>query len=379
MIKQELTYWVTLALIPKIYTKRKNEIYALCFTHNPQISIIELFENPTTWDVVGLNDEEKALFREAKLQLANTSFLIEELQAQGYDIFPITHADYPQLLKNNMKYGAPVVVFSKGNKSLLQAPSVAIVGSRKAEAISLTFTENLARKATRESKLIVSGFAKGVDRKALDAALEAGGKSIIILPQGIMTFASGFKQYFQYIVQGKLLVMSTFAPQAPWTVEFAMARNSIIYGMASEIYVAQSDSTGGTWAGATEGIRRGRPIYVRYPEHKEKNANMLLIQKGANAVDIIGTELTLSPNERMTPEQLEHKQLCTTIESILQSIDMISPKELLDRLSLTWKPDKMSRFLDAMPQVEKLKVKNRNFYRLKDKKEADLFGGGLGL
>lgn len=58
---------------------------------------------------------------------------------------------------------------------------------------------------------------------------------------------------------------------------------------------------------------------------------------------------------------------------------MISPKELLDRLSLTWKPDKMSRFLDAMPQVEKLKVKNRNFYRLKDKKEADLFGGGVGL
>jgi len=91
----------------------------------------------------------------------------------------------------------------------------------------------------------VSGFAKGVDRQALDSAVSAGGKSIIVLPQGIMTFGSGFKQYFKHIAQGRVLVMSTFAPNAPWSVEFAMARNAVIYGMASKIYVAQSDDKGG--------------------------------------------------------------------------------------------------------------------------------------
>ena len=45
MTNQELTYWVTLALMPKIWTRRKNEIYVKCFEHNPQISIIDLFEN----------------------------------------------------------------------------------------------------------------------------------------------------------------------------------------------------------------------------------------------------------------------------------------------------------------------------------------------
>lgn len=44
MIQKELTYWITLALIPKMWTKRKNEIYVNCYTHKPQISIIELFE-----------------------------------------------------------------------------------------------------------------------------------------------------------------------------------------------------------------------------------------------------------------------------------------------------------------------------------------------
>lgn len=127
MIKQELTYWVTLALIPKMWTKRKNEIYVNCFQHVPQISIIDLFENSANWDLIGMNDIEKTQFEEAKVQLANNSFLVEELIAQGYDILPITHENYPRLLKDNLKFNAPTVIYTKGNKSLLQAPSIAIV------------------------------------------------------------------------------------------------------------------------------------------------------------------------------------------------------------------------------------------------------------
>ena len=83
MIKQELTYWVTLALIPKMWTKRKNEIYVNCFKHNPQISIIELFEDSSIWEEVGLNEIEKIQFEESRAQLANNSFLVDELMAQS--------------------------------------------------------------------------------------------------------------------------------------------------------------------------------------------------------------------------------------------------------------------------------------------------------
>ena len=198
MIKQELTYWVTLALIPKMWIKRKNEIYVNCFKYNPQISIIDLFEKSSNWDIVGLNDIEKKQFEEARTQLANNSFLVEELMAQGYDILPITHEEYPKCLKNNLKFNAPTVIYTKGNKSLLQKPSIAIVGSRSADVKSLSFTDNIAKKAAEDRKVVVSGFAKGVDRQALDSAVGANGNSIIVLPQGIMTFGSGFKQYYKY-------------------------------------------------------------------------------------------------------------------------------------------------------------------------------------
>lgn len=375
MIKQELTYWMTLALIPKMWTKRKNEIYVKCFQNKPQISIIDLFEDSSTWEIVGLNEIEKSQFEEARKQLANNSFLVEELIAQGYDVLPITHSDYPKILKNNLKFGAPTVIYTKGNKSLLQEPSIAIVGSRSADAKSLTFTDNIAKKAAAENKAVVSGFAKGVDRKALDSAVDANGKSIIVLPQGIMTFGSGFKQYFKHIAQGRVLVMSIFAPRAPWSVEFAMARNPIIYGMASEIYVAQSDDKGGTWSGVIDGLRKQRPIYVRYPEKNENNANLFLIQKGASAVDILGNVLTLCSEEQKAPQQLKKEQLESGIIAILSSVEMISAQDIISRLHLDWKDDKMKRYLDKMQQAEKIKVKNRIYYRLKGKTEQGLFDG----
>lgn len=373
MIKQELTYWVTLALITKMWTKRKNEIYVNCFKHNPQISIIELFEDSSTWEEVGLNEIEKVQFEESRMQLANNSFLVDELMAQGYDILPITHEDYPKLLKENLKFNAPTVIYTKGNKLLLQEPSIAIVGSRSADVMSLSFTDNIAKSATRNNKVVVSGFAKGVDRQALDSAVGTNGKSIIVLPQGIMTFGSGFKQYFKHIIQGRVLVMSSFAPKAPWSVEFAMARNPIIYGMASEIFVAQSEEKGGTWSGVIDGLRRKRSIYVRYPEKDEKNANLLLIQNGASAVDISGNILSLSPEELKTPEQLNKEKLDAELIKILNSVEMISAKEIITRLRLDWKDDKMKRYLDNKEQVEKIKVKNRIYYRLKGNTQLELF------
>jgi hypothetical protein len=39
-----------------------------------------------------------------------------------------------------------------------------------------------------------------------------------------------------------------------------------------------------------DGLRKGRKIYVRKPEPNEKNANILLIQKGAIGVDYNGIE-----------------------------------------------------------------------------------------
>ena len=372
MTNQELTYWVTLALMPKIWTRRKNEIYVKCFEHNPQISIIDLFENRLCWDELLLTDEEKKLFSAAYEQLPNNSFMVEDMLSQGYDILPIHCDEYPRILKKNLGKAAPTVIFTKGNKELLNEPSIAIVGSRNADKISLQFTDNVAKHVSASNGVVVSGFAKGVDRLALDSALDSGGKSIIVLPQGIMTFASGFRQYYKYIIQGHLLIMSSFAPKAPWSKEFAMARNPIIYGMASHIYVAQSDDKGGTWSGVIDGLRKNRTIYVRWPETGEKNANGQLIQKGAMPVDINGNIIKLDAENLKTEEQKEIEILNDKILKILSSVELCSSKDILIRLDIDWSDAKMKRFLETIPQVKKNKIKNRVYYSLKNGQSKNL-------
>jgi predicted Rossmann fold nucleotide-binding protein DprA/Smf involved in DNA uptake len=293
----EIPYWISLAHLPKWGAEKINRL-VIKIVHDRQRSLEDFFHAPEQWSTdFGLSPAEIAELQRAKDQLPNTSFVAEDLLSQGFDVVPINSPEYPKALKQNLKIKAPTVLYVKGNKALLQGDSIAIVGSRDADELSLRFTENIAKKATEQDKIVVSGFAKGVDKQALDSAIQYQGKSIIVLPQGIMTASSGLKKYYKQIVDGDVLVLSTFYPKAPWSTALAMARNAIIYGLATEIYVAQSAESGGTWEGVMDGLRRGRLIWVRQPASLEKNANMLLIQKGAKAVDFDGNPIADLPQE----------------------------------------------------------------------------------
>jgi len=293
-MKEELTYWMALAHTEQMWTRRKNEIIVECF--NRHKTIVDFFScDEDAWrSDYSITDDEAALLRQSKSHLPNYAFQTDDLLGQGYSLIPITSADYPRALKANLKYNAPILLYAKGDIRLLNQKSIAIVGSRAAKPISLAFADSIARKAVAEDCVVVSGYAKGIDRQAMESALASEGKSIIVLPQGITTFASGFTSLHKSIRAGRLTVVSTFAPTAPWSVAFAMARNPIIYAMAEQIYVAESDSKGGTFSGVVDGLRKKRTIYVRDPEEGEKNANMQLIGMGAVPVDMQGNIVSTS-------------------------------------------------------------------------------------
>jgi predicted Rossmann fold nucleotide-binding protein DprA/Smf involved in DNA uptake len=305
--------------------------------------------------------------------LASNAFLAESFFSQGYEIIPITSPEYSKTLKANLKTThAPAVLYVKGNKKILEEKSIAIVGSRDSSEPALKFTDNIAKLASKEFKVVVSGFAKGVDKQALDSAIHYNGQSIIVLPQGIMTFSSGFKNYYKQIISGDVLVLSTFFPQAPWKAELAMARNPIIYGLSNEIYVAESAEKGGTWSGVVDGLRKGRKIFVRKPEPNEKNANNILIQKGAIAVDSAGLELPVNLIEKET-KQISIVQESPGYESLEEKIRSacnrkpISAKELLIKLNLTWSTQKLNSYIKKLNFIEVVKENNITLYKLKYK------------
>ncbi len=384
-MKNEATYWIALAHLPNWgYNKINNLVVR--FFHDEKISIEEFFNLPeTSWrEKYQLDQKDIIDLQKAKTELASSAFLAENLFSQGYELIPITSPEYSKVLKRNLKATySPALLYVKGNKQILNEKSIAVVGSRSAADVSLEFTDNIAKLACQQFKVVVSGLAKGVDRQALDSAVKYNGQSIIVLPQGITTFSSGFKAYYKQIVGGDVLVLSTFPPRATWSVGLAMARNPIIYGLADEIFVAESSEKGGTWSGVIDGLKKGRTIFVRSPESNEKNANGLLIQMGAVAVDFYGQINQGKPVEKhVEPEIPIKKEAVVEKEDDLQDLILnsfnghpLSAKDILDKTKLNWTSKKLTAYLQKMEAIQITKKGRTNQYFLKRSlpEQASLF------
>ena len=365
-MNKEAAYWIALAHLPRWGHLKINNLI-IKFYHERKLSIEDFFQlSENDWkNQFGLEYKEIEDLKKAKSELANNAFLAESLNNEGYELIPIISPEYSKTLKENLKAAhAPALLYVKGNKQIMHEKSIAIVGSRSASDKSLEFTDNIAKLASKEYKVVVSGFAKGVDKQALDSAIIYKGQSIIVLPQGIMTFGSGFKKYYKQLVDGDVLVLSTFFPKAPWKVELAMARNPIIYGLADEIYVAESAEKGGTWSGVVDGLRKNRKIYVRKPESNENTANNLLIQKGAIAVDFDGIPLKdYKPMESTLLTSVSKEPSVNYENKILEFLRTgeYAVKDILKKLQLNWTEKKLRDFLKVQKEVETINKKPLRF------------------
>ena len=137
-----------------------------------------------------------------------------------------------------------------------------------------------------------------------------------------------------------------------------MARNSIIYGLADEIYVAESSDKGGTWSGVIDGLRKKRKIYVRQPEKNENSANAVLIEKGAVPVDFDGT-ISGQPSIEELIAEYEPKIL-----DLLRTGDYTA-KEIIAKLQLRWNDFELNGFMKTKNEIELTgkKIKRYTIYR----------------
>ena len=206
-----------------------------------------------------------------------------------------TEAIYPKGL--NKIYGAlalPTLSYI-GNIELLNLPSVGFCGSRRASEIGLTVTSKISAALAQRGVVVTSGYAKGVDTRAHYSALEVGGSTIIVLPEGI----SGFRikrELAEVWDERRVLVISQFSRDAVWRADRAMERNKIIVGMSSATIVIEAGATGGTLDAGMSALRFGLPLFVAaYADATETNeGNRILLGAGGRNLGL--NKETLEPN-----------------------------------------------------------------------------------
>jgi predicted Rossmann fold nucleotide-binding protein DprA/Smf involved in DNA uptake len=208
---------------------------------------------------------------------------LENIFSRG--MWAVTRADelYPPRLRDSLKHQAPTVLFGAGEIQLLRRPGVAVVGSRNIDEAGAAFAREVGRKIAAARSSLVSGGARGTDRIAMDGAMEADGVAAGALADSLETTVRK-PDVRELLLDGRLVLVTSYAPTAGFSVGAAMGRNKIIYGLAEFGVVVSSDyQTGGTWAGAVEALKAGWcPVFVREGADVPKG-NRELVRLGAVA------------------------------------------------------------------------------------------------
>ena len=145
----------------------------------------------------------------------------------------------------------------------------------------MAFAREVGAKAVAAKLPVVSGGARGTDRIAMQAALEAGGIAFGALADSLERTARQ-ADVREFVSDGKLACLRPTRRTAGFSVGAAMGRNKLIYGLAEFAVVVSSDyQDGGTWAGAVEALKAGWcPVFARDGEGVP-NGNQELLKLGA--------------------------------------------------------------------------------------------------
>lgn len=228
-----------------------------------------------------------------------------------YEIITPGHGAYPNHL-------GPITgqrsIYAFGCLELMSRPLIGICGSRGATDSALKWAYKFGQEATRYGLVVVSGFARGVDRQAHTGALESGGATIAVLPEGInhLRIVRELKPLVD--LQKNFLAISMFDPDAPWAAWRAMERNKLIVGLSSGLFVIEARERGGTIEAAREAVRQKKRLWaVAYSRQiPGREGNRKLIATSAIPLKDTG-DLKRALEEAMAQPPAEVKQLVMSL------------------------------------------------------------------
>jgi len=206
----------------------------------------------------------------------------DELQQKEIALLTLTSPGYPPLLQQRLGEKSPLVLYVWGNPSLLERRAVGFCGARDASEKGISVAEDCATQLADWGWVVVSGGARGVDTATHRAVLEAGGNTVIVLPEGILKYR--LRQELRSLVsESQVLVVSEFSPNTVWSASNAMQRNRTICGLSEAMIVIESGTSGGTFEAGKVVLRLKMLLFIAdYAEPSASaSGNAYFINHGA--------------------------------------------------------------------------------------------------
>lgn len=164
---------------------------------------------------------------------------------------------YPPMLSAIVD--APPLLWVWGTASVLQAPAVALVGSRAGSPYALAVAERLAADLSACGVLVVSGLARGVDSAAHRGALTRGA-TLAVLGSGPDVVYPREHRNLAREIASTGAVVSELAPGTPPQPQFFPMRNRIISGLSRAVVVIEAGEKSGSLITARCALDQGRDV-----------------------------------------------------------------------------------------------------------------------
>ncbi|MDP9184632.1 MAG: DNA-processing protein DprA [Actinomycetota bacterium] len=140
----------------------------------------------------------------------------------------------------------PVGMFLRGRPLSLEHRRVAIVGSRRPSATGVEVARALAHGSAIAGLVVTSGGALGIDARAHEGALDAGGSTVAVLGSGIdQEYPATNRRLLREIVDRGTLV-SEYPPGVPAEPFRFPARNRLIAGLSIGVVIVEGVARSGT-------------------------------------------------------------------------------------------------------------------------------------
>jgi len=249
----QLKNWLTLYFLPSLGSKRLADFYHI--ESNP-INILtnsQLFPAKAKHDyALMLQDIHHVSWQ--KIQ-ENLDWINPQLEQT---ILHINDERYPELLKQIDD--PPILLWIKGDISILNNTQIAVVGSRACTASGIQITQQICNQLALENIQLISGGALGIDTVAHQQALKNKKTTIAVLGTGVDgIYPKQNRALFKQIQQSGALISEFALNTAPNRFNFPK-RNRIISALSCGVLVIEAHKKSGSLITARLAMEQNKEV-----------------------------------------------------------------------------------------------------------------------
>lgn len=220
--------------------------------------------------------------------------------------------DYPRALLEISD--PPVVLFAKGRRALLGAPSIAVVGSRNATPQGVATARAFAKALSEAGLAVVSGLALGIDTAAHEGGLEGPSSTVAVTGTGLDIVYPARNRALAHRIADQGVMVSEFALGTGAIAHNFPRRNRLISGLARGVLVVEAAVKSGSLTTARFAAEQGREVFaIPGSIHSP-------VARGCHALIKQGAKLVESANDVLEELHIHHAP-ANSLPSVSEPVD----------------------------------------------------------